>query len=230
MRIAAAAPVWKANRVCSSCHVSAADGTIPSRWIASRIQVSALTWQEEQTRFAFQTGAAAAMRNWPYAYALLSAGDSAVAGRFAVSPMPAVPGTGAPTGALGGSQLAINARTAQPDEAWAVVEYLTAPEQMLERARVVGQFPSRASVYEPGRGLEGVLGIDPAAARDVVAAARPRPVTPVYTQLSEILQIRVHRALTRQQEPAAALHEAAREMRALLARSGLAAERTTEGP
>ena len=59
------------------------------------------------------------------------------------------------------------------------------------------------------------------AARDVVAAARPRPVTPVYTQLSEILQIRLHQALTRQREPRDALEEAAREMRALLGRAGL---------
>ena len=32
----------------------------------------------------------------------------------------------------------------------------------------------------------------------------PRPVTPVYSELSEILQISLHRALTRQQEPAGA--------------------------
>jgi hypothetical protein len=55
----------------------------------------------------------------------------------------------------------------------------------------------------------------------VLLAARPRPVTPVYTQLSEILQIRLHRALTRQQEPKPALEEAAREMRQVLQRAGL---------
>ena len=38
----------------------------------------------------------------------------------------------------------------------------------------------------------------------------PRPVTPVYTQLSEILQVQLHRALTRQTEPATALSTAAR--------------------
>ena len=45
----------------------------------------------------------------------------------------------------------------------------------------------------------------------------PRPVTPVYSQLSAILQIALHRALTRQQEPRAALQDAAGAMRALLA-------------
>ena len=52
-------------------------------------------------------------------------------------------------------------------------------------------------------------------------AAIARPVTPVYSELSEILQVRIHRALSGQQTPTLALREAAREMRALLARSGL---------
>ena len=189
------------------------DGNVPA---------AALTWHEEETRFAFQNGSAAAMRNWPYAFSLLQGPDSRVADRFAVAPMPFESGSGEPTAALGGSQLAINARTARPEAAWALVEYLTAPEQMLERARVVAQFPSRPALYEPGAGLEGTLGIAPDAARRIIAAARPRPVTPVYTQLSEILQVHLHNALTRQQEPRPALEAAAHEMRALLARSGLA--------
>lgn len=184
------------------------------------VPAATLTWHEEETRFAFQNGSAALMRNWPYAYALLQETGSPVAGRIAVAPMPAAPG-GSPAATLGGSQLAVNARTAQPDAAWALVAYLTAPEQMLERARVAGQFPSRSALFDAGGGLDGIMGIAAGEAREILAAARPRPVTPVYTQLSEILQIRLHRALTRQQAPGAALGDAAREMRALLARAGL---------
>jgi multiple sugar transport system substrate-binding protein len=176
------------------------DGVVPS---------AALTWQEEQARFAFQNGGAAAMRNWPYARALLDGSDSAVAGRFAVAPMPGVPGAGRSTAALGGSQLAINSHSRQREDAWALVAYLTAPAQMRERAREIGQYPSRPSVIED------------ADIRRIIAAARPRPVTPVYTQLSEILQIQLHRALSGQQEPRAALDAAAAEMRKLLASSGL---------
>jgi len=43
-------------------------------------------------------------------------------------------------------------------------------------------------------------------------------VTPVYSQLSSILQVALHRVLTRQDEPGPALQEAAGQMRALLAR------------
>ncbi|MBD3335619.1 MAG: extracellular solute-binding protein [Candidatus Eisenbacteria bacterium] len=174
-----------------------------------------LTWQEEPVRFAFQNGSALFMRNWPYAYSLLSdSSDSRVAGRFAVSAMPAAPG-GEPTAALGGSQLAINANSDQPEAAWKVIDFLTQPEQMLERARAVGQFPARKSLYASGR-LDGVLPVPADDARRVIEAATPRPVTPVYTELSQTLQVWLHRALTNQVAPEEALEKAAEEMAAVL--------------
>ena len=102
-----------------------------------------LTWHEEESRFAFQNGESVFMRNWPYAVGLLQdSSASRVAGRFSVAPMPAGQG-GSPTAALGGAQLAINRHTENPEAAWAVIDFLTRPEQMRERAQVVGQFPAR---------------------------------------------------------------------------------------
>jgi multiple sugar transport system substrate-binding protein len=72
--------------------------------------------------------------------------------------------------------------------------------------------------------LRTALPVPPDAARRVIAGAVPRPVTPVYTQLSGILQVWLHRALTRQADPREALGNAAREMRALLHRVGLTPE------
>jgi ABC-type glycerol-3-phosphate transport system substrate-binding protein len=179
-----------------------------------------LTWHEEESRFAFQNGESVFMRNWPYAVGLLQdSSASRVAGRFSVAPMPAGQG-GSPTAALGGAQLAINRRTENPEAAWAVIDYLTRPEQMRERARVVGQFPARVGLYENDQ-LAADLRIPPATARKVIEYAVPRPVTPVYNQLSEILQIYLHRALTRQATPAAALTRAQTEMQQLLDRVGL---------
>lgn len=180
-----------------------------------------LTWQEEQTRFAFQNGQAMLMRNWPYARTLLAeSGTSRVAGRFGIAPLPAGPG-GPSTSALGGSQLAINARSRQPEIAYALVQFLTGAPQMLERARVAGQYPPRPALYDDPR-LTDALGVPAADVRRIVERAVPRPVTPVYTELSSILQVHVHRALTRQQEPREALHAAAREIRHLLERARLA--------
>ena len=184
------------------------------------VPVRVLTWHEEEPRFAFQNGEAALMRNWPYAVApMQDSAQSRVAGRFAVAPMPAASG-GRHTAAFGGAQLAINAFSPEADAAWLVIDYLTRPEQMLERASVVGQFPTRTAVYDDPA-LADALAIPPAQAREIVEAAVPRPVTPVYTQLSEILQIQLHRALSLQAEPRDALIRAAAEMQALLDRAGL---------
>jgi multiple sugar transport system substrate-binding protein len=181
---------------------------------------NALTWHEEEARFAFQNGETAFMRNWPYAYPLMEdRASSKVAGRYAVAVMPAAVG-GQPTAALGGQQLAINANSPHPDAAWAVIDYLTQPAQMLERARGVGQFPARPALYDDPE-LAKALAVPPAQARTIIEHAVPRPVTPVYTQLSDILQIYLHRALTRQLEPAAALAAASAEMQTLLDRVGL---------
>ncbi|HEU4700720.1 MAG TPA: ABC transporter substrate-binding protein [Gemmatimonadales bacterium] len=184
-----------------------------------------LTWHEEETRFAFQNGEAALMRNWPYAYAMLAdSTQSKVAGRFAVATMPAsrTAPHGHPTAALGGSPLAINAWTEHPREAWLLLAYLVAPEQMLERARVVGQFPTRTAVWDDPR-LAQALRIPVAEARAAVTSAMARPATPVYTELSDLLQVQLHRALAGQAEPAAALHTAARDIDALLERTGVRA-------
>ncbi|MFL5578031.1 MAG: ABC transporter substrate-binding protein [Gemmatimonadaceae bacterium] len=177
-----------------------------------------LTWHEEEARFAFQNGAALFMRNWPYAYALLDdARESRVAGRFAVTTMPAARG-GQPTSALGGGQLAINAYSPHAEAAYQLVAYLTAPAQLLERARMGGYFPTRPALYDDPR-LATALSVPPAQARRAVESATPRPVTPIWTQLSEILQIHLHRALVRQTSPEDALRAAAREMDALMERT-----------
>src|SRR5690606_22350850 len=93
----------------------------------------------------------------------------------------------------------------------------TGPEQMLERARALGQYPARRDVYDRPE-LAAALAVDPGRVRSIIERAVPRPASPVYPQLSSILQIWLHRALTGQLEPAAALGASAREIRALLDR------------
>jgi multiple sugar transport system substrate-binding protein len=184
------------------------------------VPVSVLTWQEEQVRFAFQNGQAAFMRNWPYAWALLQdERRSRVANKIRVAPMPAAAG-GQPSAALGGAQLAINRYTREPELAAALVAFLTAPAQMLERARVATQLPARRSLYESDQ-LARALPMPIADIRAALDATVARPVTPVYSEMSEILQVHLHRALTSQEQPSDALHDAASEIRALLERSGL---------
>ena len=182
-----------------------------------------LTWHEEEARFAFQNGNAVFMRNWPYPVAAMSdTSQSKVAGKFTVSPMPAsaTAANGHSTAALGGAQLAINAYTDHPAAAYKLIAYLTAPDQMLERAQVVSQYPTRPALYSDPR-MRGTIGIPLENARRAIESATPRPVTPIYTELSEILQIELHRALVRQVEPQEALNSAAARINALIERTGM---------
>jgi multiple sugar transport system substrate-binding protein len=182
-----------------------------------------LTWHEEEARFAFQNGNAVFMRNWPYPVAAMSdTAQSRVAGKFAVSPIPksGTAPTGHSTAALGGAQLAINAYSESPDAAYKLIAYLTAPEQMLARAQAVGQYPTRPALYDDAR-LRSAIAIPLDDARRAIESATPRPVTPIYTELSEILQIELHRALVRQAEPRDALNSAAARINALIDRTGM---------
>src|SRR5207247_1346008 len=163
------------------------------------------------------------MRNWHSPAAARSdTAQSRVAGKFAVSPIPASSGApnGHSTAALGGAQLAINAYTEFPDAAYKLIAYLTAPEQMLERAQAVGQYPTRPALYDDAR-LRSAIAIPLENARRAIESATPRPVTPIYTELSEILQIELHRALVRQVEPREALNAAAARINTLIERTGM---------
>ena len=115
------------------CDAIGRDGFVPS---------SVLTWQEEQVRFAFQNGDAVFMRNWPYAWSLLQDESAITCGQPVCGCAVSRRRGGRPTAALGGAQLAVNARSANPSLAWELVRFLTAPEQMLERARLAAQLPA----------------------------------------------------------------------------------------
>src|SRR5688572_18828631 len=135
-------------------------------------------------------------------------------------PKSATAPNGHATAALGGAQLAINAYSESPDAAYKLIAYLTAPEQMLERAQAVGQYPTRPALYDDDR-LRSALAIPLAQAKRAIESATPRPVTPIYTELSDILQIELHRALVRHAEPREALNTAARRIDVLIERTGM---------
>ena len=128
-----------------------------------------------------------------------------------------------PTAALGGAS-SPSTRTLATPEASALIAFLTRPEQMVEGARI-GQYPARPALYETPALAR--LAVRPAARR-VIERAMPRPVTPVYTELSSMLQISLHRDCPAA-VPGGGLGRAAREMRAVL-RNGRACTEPEPGP
>jgi multiple sugar transport system substrate-binding protein len=175
------------------------------------------TFQEEDCRHAFEQGYAVLMRNWPYAYPLLNQADSRVQGKFGVLPLVHGP-NGKPTSCFGGGCLGINAFSRHPAAAWKLVHFLLSRKNLKRRAQVLGMLPPISSLFDDPD-LEAQF---PYLKRlkEVFIQARPRPITPLYSFISQILQVHFSRALTRQETPQEALERGQAEIAGVLRRFG----------
>jgi multiple sugar transport system substrate-binding protein len=140
------------------------------------------TYEEESSRRAFEAGNATFMRNWPYAYALGK--ESGIANEFAVTKFPGFAGNEG-AGVVGGYNLGISAFSDNPDGSLAFSEFLiTDPVQ--KEMFVKATLPAVATaVYK-----------DPEVKKEIpfteellkaVEQAQARPVSPVYTEISEAI-------------------------------------------
>jgi multiple sugar transport system substrate-binding protein len=142
---------------------------------------------EEETRRAFQAGKAVFMRNWPYAFAETERAGSPLRGKVAIAPLPTLSGDPG-HGVLGGYQLAINARISaeKRDLAIALLAHLTSVDANIALAIAYGRSPPRHAAYRDARLQTSAPLV--AALKPAFERARPRPVTPYYMMLSDILQ------------------------------------------
>ena len=144
------------------------------------------TMLEEEARFAFQSGNAVFMRNWPYAYALMSGEDeenpSQVAGNFDIAPIPTFTGEGT-TSALGGFNNAVSAFSEKKEEAKAFVAWVATDADAQRMLAEDTTPPVREATYDE-------LQDDPVMSllSEVLQDARPRPPVPEYNFLSQDIQ------------------------------------------
>jgi multiple sugar transport system substrate-binding protein len=162
---------------------------------------------EEEARRVFQDGRAVFMRNWPYAFQEAQREGSRVAGRVGFAPLP-TPGGEPGTGALGGWQLVVNASApAERQRAAAeLVAHLTSAEANVTMALAYGRNPPRVAAYADPRLRDRAPFI--AALEPLVRAARPRPVTPYYVMISDVLQSEFSAIVSGIRTPARALAQA----------------------
>jgi multiple sugar transport system substrate-binding protein len=178
-----------------------------------------LTWHEEEARFAFQNGSAVFMRNWPYAYSLLATRrDSRVAGKFAVAADARGAGGPADCGVRWERSSRSTRTAARPTARTPSSRTSRRPPRCSSVRKSSASFRPGPALYDDPRSDECTR-CAPADARRAIESATPRPVIPIWTQLSELLQIQLHRSLARQTSPEDALRTAAREMNALIERT-----------
>lgn len=171
------------------------EGAVPKADLESPQAVAAAAWLAELVRSGvtpaavatvaepealqiFRSGDAAFMRNWPYAWRELQQPGSAVVDRFAVAPLPA--------GTQGSWGFALLEGSQHPQEAASVIRWFTGEAVNRELALRYGYTPVWTSLLNDPD-LERELPLLPVLRQGLETTAL-RPLTPVYAQLSDVLQ------------------------------------------
>ncbi|MEZ4712151.1 MAG: ABC transporter substrate-binding protein [Caldilineaceae bacterium] len=168
-------------------------------WVDTISPPGVVSYQEEDARGVWQAGNAAFMRNWPYAYSLGNAEDSAVKDAFAVVPLPKGDGPDARNAdTLGGWQMAVSKYSDNLEGAAKFAACMTGTEGQKFLATIESRLPTIGALYEDADVLEK----NPFFAQlfDVFnggAVARPSTVTgDKYNEVSTIYFTEVNKVLT----------------------------------
>lgn len=158
---------------------------------------------EEPTRHIFENGRALFMRNWPYALNIFEKESSTVKGKVGVSPLPSFPGKESAS-TLGGWQLGINRYSKYPEAAERLTKFLTSSESQKVLALTIGYKPTKKSLYKN----EDLIKQHPFIANlyEVFMKARPRPVSPYYMMITQVLQSEFSAAISGIKTPEEALN------------------------
>jgi trehalose/maltose transport system substrate-binding protein len=169
-----------------------------STWVGSIAPEGVLNYAEEEARGVFQSGNAVFMRNWPYAWALGNAEDSAVKGKIGVSALPKGSGAdGKHTGTLGGWQLAVSQYSENPELAADLVKHLTSYDEQKRRAIEGSYNPTIAALYQDQEVLAASPFFGELYETFTNAVARPSRVTGAkYNQVSSEFFNAVHAVLS----------------------------------
>ncbi|GHF34465.1 trehalose/maltose transport system substrate-binding protein [Deinococcus metalli] len=177
-------------------------------WIKTISPAGVTTYGEEEARGIFQSGNAAFMRNWPYAWALGQSDDSKVKGKIGVAPLPSGGARNAAT--LGGWQLGVSSYSKNQAAAIELVRYLAGPAEQKIRAVEGAYNPTIQSLYKD----QDVLKANPffGSLYSVFTSAAARPSGPTkgkYNQVSQAFSTAVSDVLTGKSKGQAAVAQLA---------------------
>ncbi len=175
-----------------------------------------LAADEETARQVFGNGQALFMRNWPYAYGIYSKPTSAVAGKFGIAPLPHFPGHES-VGTLGGWFLGVNRWSKHPEAAYKLAAYMTSRPLQEDFFRRLSYLPTRLEVYGDGTMVKEFPQLRDFAR--ILTRTMPRPVTPYYTGVSDIMQGELSAVLADIKPPEKALRNIRIQVEPLLGRA-----------
>jgi multiple sugar transport system substrate-binding protein len=140
----------------------------------------------DRIRQNFQAGNLVFAMTWGYVWnRTQSDGDSTVKGKTGVVPLPGFAADKAAT-CIGGWQVAVSAFSKHKAEAVRLIRFLSTPEVSKMQAIAASHLPVFPSVYTDPEVLQANPWFKDAL--PVVQSARSRPVSPRYTEVSEIIR------------------------------------------
>ena len=153
-------------------------------WVGTIAPEGVLSYQEEEARGVWQTGNAAFMRNWPYAYNLGNGADSKVKGLFDVTTLPVGAAGDTSAATLGGWNIAVSKYSKHQEAAISLALWLAGPEVQKMRALNESNLPTIVSLYDD----PDIAAKAPIIPRwkDVFLNAVPRPSAPTLTHYNEV--------------------------------------------
>ena len=166
-------------------------------WVGTISPKGVLAYQEEESRGVWQTGNAAFMRNWPYAYGLGNGDDSAVKGLFDVTTLPTGGDNATSAATLGGWNIAVSKYGDSQEAAISLALYLAGPEAQKQRAINETNLPTIVALYDDAE-IAAAAPIIPRW-KDVFLQAVPRPSAPTlgkYNEVSSLFWSAVHETLS----------------------------------
>ena len=162
---------------------------------------SVSTYTETETDPAFLNGEAVFARNWPYMYALAGTEDypDVTPEQIGIAPVPLAEGQSQLASALGGWNMIINAASDMQEEAWEFVKFMTSEESQRTRTLEATLLPTRTSLYSDPEIEEKVPVV--ALGEEALKNARPRPVSPYYSDMSLEMQEQFNASLKGEVSP-----------------------------
>jgi multiple sugar transport system substrate-binding protein len=160
-------------------------GKLAEAYKNGNIPPEAITYQEEQSRQAFQSGKLLFLRNWPYVYNLASTeGSSAVKGKFGMAPLPGKSGPGASS--LGGHNVGVSVYSKNKATALDFLKFIMSEETQRFYATQGSLAPVLGNLYDDEE-LVAKLPYLPVLKTSIENAV-PRPVTPFYPAVTRAIQ------------------------------------------
>ena len=180
--------------------------------------VASYTLGESQA--AFLNGDAVFCRNWPYMYGLAGNTEMSKIKReqVGVSPLPVGEGYSQSTGCLGGWNMLIGASSQMQEEAWEFVRFMTSEESQKIQTLSGSNLPTVNALYEDREVREEQPIV--ALSKDALQNARPRPVSPYYSEMSRTMAEQFNSVLTGATPPGEAVETLQSELQQIIEEGG----------